>query len=42
MSTARLMTRPEDYDKLGIKPGIVEQWEDGRRDTPEPGHNEVW
>jgi hypothetical protein len=42
MSTARLMTRPEDYVKLGIKPGLVEPWEDGRRDTPAPGHNEVW
>ena len=42
MATARLMTRPEDYAKLGIKEGMVEPWEDGRRDTPTPGHNEVW
>lgn len=42
MALARLMTRPEDYEKLGIKPGVVEQWEDARRDTAEPGHNEVW
>ncbi|MCA1224029.1 lipocalin-like domain-containing protein [Streptomyces sp. 8L] len=42
MSSARLMSRPEDFEKLGIKPGIVQPWEDGRRDTPAPGHNEVW
>lgn len=42
MPTARLMTKPEDYTKLGIKPGVVEPWEDGRRDDAEPGHNEVW
>lgn len=42
MTTARLMGTPADYEKLGIEPGIVRPWEDGRRDTAEPGHNEVW
>lgn len=42
MSTARLMSKPEDLEKLGLTPGVVRQWEDGRRDTSEPGHAEVW
>lgn len=42
MSTARLMSRPDDLEKLGLTPGVVQQWEDGRRDSAEPGHNEVW
>ncbi|MEA5054577.1 MAG: hypothetical protein VB093_14155, partial [Propionicimonas sp.] len=42
MSTARLMSKPEDLEKLGLVPGVVQQWEDGRRDTSEPGHAEVW
>lgn len=42
MTTARLMTTAEDFKRIGIEPGIVHQWEDGRRDTSEPGHNEVW
>ncbi|MDO5609113.1 MAG: lipocalin-like domain-containing protein [Capnocytophaga sp.] len=42
MSKARLMTRPEDFQKIGIKPGIVELWEDGRRAGSDAGVNEVW
>lgn len=42
MSTARLMTRPEDFQKIGIQPDIVELWEDGRRGDDRAGVNEVW
>lgn len=42
MSTARLMSSPADLERLGLTPGVVKQWEDGRRDTSDPGHNEVW
>lgn len=42
MGTARLMSRPEDLQKLGLTPGVVQPWEDGRRDTATPGHMEVW
>lgn len=30
MPHARLMSAAEDYARLGIKPGTVEPWEDGR------------
>ncbi|WP_293824716.1 lipocalin-like domain-containing protein [uncultured Brevundimonas sp.] len=42
MPTARLMTTPADFKTIGIEPGVVHQWEDGRRDTDAAGHNEVW
>lgn len=42
MANVRLMSRPEDFEKIGIKPRIVEPWEDGRRDDDRPGVNEVW
>ncbi|MFT4006096.1 MAG: hypothetical protein QM683_10860 [Lacrimispora sp.] len=42
MFNARLMDRPEDFEKLGINPNEVELWEEGRRDTSAPGNNEVW
>lgn len=42
MSTARLMDRPEDLERLGLEASVVRTWEDGRRDTDEPMHNEVW
>ena len=29
MAKARLMSRPEDFKKLGIRPDKVEMWEDG-------------
>ncbi len=42
MTTARLMDRSEDLERLGLEAGVVRTWEDGRRDTDEPMHNEVW
>lgn len=42
MAKARLMSRPEDFKKLGIRPDKVEMLEDGLRDTCAPKHNEVW
>lgn len=42
MERARLMDRPEDFEKLGIDPDKVEQWEDGIRNSDAPGNNEVW
>lgn len=42
MKKARLMNRPEDYKKLGVKPNIVEPWEDGRRDDARAGAFEWW
>ncbi len=39
---ARLMDQPEDFKQLGINPNKVELWEEARRETPAPGHNEVW
>ncbi|HLQ39734.1 MAG TPA: lipocalin-like domain-containing protein [Tetragenococcus sp.] len=39
---ARIMDTDADFQKLGINPDKVELWEEGRRDTSEPGHNEVW
>lgn len=43
MMKARIMDRPEDFKKLGIKPNEVELWEESRR-MPEgtPNANEVW
>ena len=38
----RLMNKEEDYKRLNINPQKVGLWEEGRRDTSEPGHNEVW
>lgn len=42
MAQGRIMNQPEDFKKLGINPNKVEAWEDGRRDTDEAGHAEVW
>ncbi|WP_293824714.1 lipocalin-like domain-containing protein [uncultured Brevundimonas sp.] len=42
MTSARLMDRPEDYEKIGVKPGVVEAWEDARRGGSEPGVAEIW
>jgi hypothetical protein len=36
------MDKPEDFTKLGVNPGRIEAWEDGRRDTSAPGHAEIW
>ncbi len=42
MNQARLLNRPEDYQRLGINPDTVELWEDGRRDTAAVNHFEWW
>lgn len=42
MAKARLMDTMEDFKKLGINPNKVEKWEDGIRNTDDPGNNEVW
>lgn len=42
MAKARVMDTKADFEKLGIDPTKVQTWEDGRRDTDEAGHNEVW
>jgi hypothetical protein len=39
---ARLATRPEDYARLGLRPGMVELWEDGRRTDGRKGTYEWW
>ncbi len=38
----RLMDRPEDYERMGTKPGAIEVWEDGRRDDDRAGAYEWW
>ncbi|MEE8717305.1 MAG: hypothetical protein SOI26_08285 [Coriobacteriales bacterium] len=42
MERMRLMDKPEDFEKLGINPKEVEEWEDGRRGTDAAGENGVW
>lgn len=42
MKNARIMDRPEDFEKLGISPNKVELWEEGRRNPAKAGNNEVW
>lgn len=42
METVRVLDRPEDFKKYGIRQDRLEDWEDGRRDSPEPGHGEIW
>ncbi|GHV98274.1 hypothetical protein lacNasYZ03_16620 [Lactobacillus nasalidis] len=42
MAKSRLMNQPADYQRFGINPDKLEAWEDGRRDTDETGHGEVW
>ena len=39
---ARLLSLPEDYAKVGVKQGIVEPWEDGKRDDDRAGAYEWW
>jgi len=39
---ARLLTKPEDYTKIGVKQGDVEPWEDGKRDDDRKGAYEWW
>lgn len=42
MANTRLMNTPDDYKKFGVNPGVVEMWEDGRRDNSRPGAFEWW
>lgn len=42
MARARLMDSPEDYVRLGVKPDVIETWEDQQRNDTEPGHWEWW
>ena len=42
MQKMRLMTRPDDYKKIGVTPGVVEVWEDGRRTSDGTGEFEWW
>lgn len=42
MTLARLMDRPEDFQKLGLDPNRVQAWEDGIRNTDDIGNSEVW
>ena len=39
---ARLGKTPEDYTRLGIKEGLVQQWEDGLRTNGKFGEYEWW
>lgn len=39
---ARLMDRPEDYEKLGINPEQIETWEDARRNLDSAKGNWEW
>lgn len=34
MEKVRLLDRPEDYERLGLNPNVVEEWEHGRRRKP--------
>jgi hypothetical protein len=42
MEKARVMDTPEDYKKIGVVPGKIQQWEDGRRLGSEAGSMENW
>lgn len=42
MARVRLMNAPGDYTRLGVSPGTVETWEDGRRTEPRAGVYEWW
>lgn len=42
MARARLMDTPEDYERLGVKPGPVERWEDRRRSGDDSDEWEWW
>jgi hypothetical protein len=41
-SSARFADRPEDFAKLGIKPGVIQAFEDGMRTEGGPGGYEWW
>lgn len=38
----RLMDQPKDYKRMGTKPGVIEMWEDGKRDDDRAGAYEWW
>lgn len=42
MAKVRQMDQPEDLEKLGLEPGKVHAWEDGRRANSVAGVSEVW
>jgi hypothetical protein len=39
---ARFANQDEDYARLGLKPGLVEPWEDGMRTSGQSGSYEWW
>lgn len=42
MRKPRIMDRPEDYQRLGINPNKIEQWEDSRRNKNTSAGNWEW
>ncbi len=42
MYKSRLLSSPEDYRKVGEKEGVIQLWEDGRRDFSTVGACEWW
>lgn len=42
LTHARIGTLPRDYQRLGITPGVVEEWEDGLRTAAVDGTFEWW
>ena len=40
--SVRLLNQPEDYSRIGVKNGLVEKWEDQRREFGGSGHWEWW
>ena len=42
MTSAKVLNEPEDYARIGVKPGVVEPWEDGRRRDSSAGVMENW
>lgn len=42
MQKMRLLTKPEDYTRIGVKPNSIEVWEDGRRTDDGTGEFEWW
>ena len=42
MEKTRLLNKPEDYKKIGVKKDRIEPWEDGRRDDSRPNAFEWW
>ncbi|CAK1236259.1 Predicted lipocalin [Fructobacillus cardui] len=42
MADGRVMNTAADFEKFGVNPKKVENWEDGRRDNDEPDHGEIW